>query len=180
MLTLGVIADTHIPDRLKTLPPQIFDIFHGVTAILHAGDVSAPRVLAELAQIAPVYAVAGNRDIGLGLPLDRVLEFDGVTIGLTHGHGGWGSYIAEKFAYLARGYQKERFIQIARSRFDGAGVRAIVFGHTHRPVNEWRDGVLMFNPGSFGPDYYSPNNGPAVGLLRIDRSTLMAGIVCLD
>ena len=41
----------------------------GVDAILHAGDISRPRVLAQLAEIAPVHAVAGNRDWGLGLPL---------------------------------------------------------------------------------------------------------------
>ena len=68
-LTLGVISDTHVPDRVRQLDPQAFGIFQaaGVQAILHAGDVSGPQLLAQLEQIAPVYAVKGNRDF-LWLP----------------------------------------------------------------------------------------------------------------
>ena len=38
-LTVGVLADTHLPFRLKRLPGEIMDIFRGVDLILHAGDV---------------------------------------------------------------------------------------------------------------------------------------------
>jgi putative phosphoesterase len=67
MTTLGVLADTHIPDRVPTLNPRVIQVFRQaqVSAILHAGDVSVPQVLAELEKIAQVYAVRGNRDIFL-------------------------------------------------------------------------------------------------------------------
>ena len=42
MSTLGVITDTHIPQRIKTLPPRVFEVFRGVDRILHAGDINAP------------------------------------------------------------------------------------------------------------------------------------------
>src|SRR5512143_3962257 len=96
MTTLGVIADSHIPDRMRDLPQGVYPALAGVEAILHAGDVCTQRVLDALAAIAPVYAVAGNRDFFLKLPLERQLTFDGVTIGLTHGHGGWRGYLREK------------------------------------------------------------------------------------
>ena len=45
MTSLGVLADTHIPDRVPELDPQIIQVFRraGVAAILHAGDVSAAK-----------------------------------------------------------------------------------------------------------------------------------------
>lgn len=176
-MTLGVIADTHIPDRLSALPPEVNDVFHGVTAILHAGDVSAPWVLEELGALAPVFAVAGNTDIRLNLPPDRLLEFGGARIGLTHGHGGWGQYLWQKVVYLAAGYDVTRYVRLARSRF--GAVEAIVFGHTHRSVNRCEDGILMFNPGSLGPDYFPPQRGPTVGLLHILNGQVSAEIVSL-
>ena len=177
VLTIGVVADTHIPDRMRAIPERVYGIFDGVTAILHAGDLSAPRVLDDLGRIAPVHAVAGNSDfLRLRLPLNRVLEFDGVRIGLTHGHGGWGRYLVEKVIYHAAGYRVRRYLRLARSRF--AEVDVVVFGHTHRPMNCWDEGVLMFNPGSLGPDYVPPN-GPAVGLLRIEAGTVLGEIVGL-
>ena len=62
MTTLGVLADTHIPDRVNQLNPRVLEIFQQaeVNAILHAGDVSVPRVLEELGQVAPVHAVRGK------------------------------------------------------------------------------------------------------------------------
>jgi uncharacterized protein len=177
-ITLGVIADTHVPDRMAALPPEIADVFRGVTAILHAGDVSEPSVLDELACIAPVHAVAGNTDVlHQRLPTDLLLEFGGARIGLTHGHGGWGQYLWQKAVYLAAGYDVTRYMRLARARF--GPVDAVVFGHTHRPVNVVYQGVLIFNPGSVAPDYFPPDGGAAVGLLHIEAGRVRGEIVRL-
>ena len=81
VIYIGVIADTHIPDRLPKLHPGILDLLqkHGVSQILHAGDICTPRVLDELAQIAPVMAVKGNRDFIFNdnLPLVQHLQVKG-------------------------------------------------------------------------------------------------------
>jgi uncharacterized protein len=174
---IGVLTDTHVGDRVRALASGVLEALAGVDAILHAGDVTRRRVLDELAQVAPVHAVAGNRDFGLRLPLDRVLEFDGVRLGLTHGHGGWLGYLHEKALYLTVGYYMERYIQRVRARFAGQGVQAIIFGHSHRPVNAVVDGVLLFNPGSAGPDYYGPHHGPAIGRLTISGGAIRGEIV---
>ena len=164
-------------DRLRELTPGVLEALAGVDAILHAGDVVRRRVLDQLAEVAPVQAVAGNRDFGLGLPLDRVLEFEGVRLGLTHGHGGWLGYAREKLLYVTVGYHLSRYVQQVRARFAGQGVQAIVFGHSHRQVNVVVDGVLLFNPGSAGPDYYGPLHGPSVGRLTIDGGAVRGEIV---
>ena len=181
MVTLGVVADTHVPDRLRTLPPALWEALAGVDVILHAGDISLPEVLTALEQVAPVYAVAGNSDFRLRLPLDRVLTFEGVQVGLTHGHVGWRQYAPARLRTLLFGDERapsvaraRAFLQQMRRRF--AEVQVIVFGHTHRPVNERLDGVLMFNPGSLGPDYRAPQ-GPAIGRLVIADGAVRATII---
>ena len=92
-ITLGLIADTHIPDRRSSLHPQILTAFKeaGVAAILHAGDICSPQVLERLETVAPVYAVRGNRDWVLlrHLPSTRLLEFGGIRVAMAHGHGRW-------------------------------------------------------------------------------------------
>ncbi len=174
------MADTHVPDRLRRLPAGLAAALDGVEAILHAGDVTTRRVLDELAAIAPVHAVAGNRDFTLGLPLDRVLEYGGVRLGITHGHGGLLGYLREKVLYLTVGFYMPRYLRQVRARFDGQAVQAIIFGHSHRAVNAVVDGVLLFNPGSVAPDYHAPYRAPTVGILTIAGGVVQGEIVPLN
>ena len=177
---IGVVADTHIPDRLKKLPPSVFEKLRGVDVILHAGDLSAAHVVKDLETIAPVLTVQGNRDIitryGWTLPTDRLIEIGEVRIGLTHGHGGVKGYIAEKLRYHTLGYNVERTVDRVQSRFKD--VEAVVFGHTHRPYNKMCNGVLIFNPGSVGPDYYT-RYGAGVGIITINNSAVRGEIIPL-
>ncbi len=137
-----------------------------VDAILHAGDISIRSVLDQLQDIAPVYAVRGNRDwFALRLlPMELTLEFEGVPIGLMHGHGSLGDYLLDKAKSLAQGTQPERYLRRAFKAFPGAKV--VIFGHTHFPINRWVDGRLYFNPGSAGfPAHKAP--AASVGILHI-------------
>jgi len=167
LLTAGVISDTHIPDRVDRIHPQILPIFRDahVDKILHAGDISIPSVLEELEQVAPVLAVRGNRDLVFdsSLPKLRLIELAGVKVALMHGHGGWINYFRDKLVYFRDGYQLERYIPKLINAAPGAGV--IIFGHTHFPENFWRDGKLLFNPGSASSSI-SRKLGPSVGILR--------------
>lgn len=168
-LVLGVISDTHIPDRVRHLHPQVVQRFRsaGVTAILHAGDISSPKVLDQLNQVAPVFAVRGNRDWLLlsKLPLSSMLNFGGIRIALTHGHGRWWNYFIDRIYFMFQGYRLERFLPRLQASFPEAQV--IVFGHTHHSLNRWSNGQLLFNPGSpHCPD--NKNEAPSIGFLRID------------
>ena len=181
MTTLGIVADTHVPQRLAQLPDRLADALRGVDLILHAGDITSRQVLIELEKIAPVQAVAGNADLlGHGLPLTRVIEIEGHRIGLVHGHGGWAKYLAGKVRDRL-GYREEYYLKIVAASFgqvDAARIDTIVFGHTHRVFIEVRSGVLLFNPGPVAPDYYN-TPGPQIGLLHITPSAIEPAIVAL-
>lgn len=182
MLTLGVIADTHIPDRARRLHPHIFHIFRDaqVAAILHAGDLSTRKVIRQLETAAPLYVVRGNRDLLLrGLPQTQRLTFEGVTIGLTHGHGGWPRYLKVKVQSLVKRLPKFSYYEdIARRMLPDTDV--VILGHNHAPANRYQDGQLIFNPGSpCCPNKFIPGLKPSVGLLHIDGSNVEGQIVFL-
>jgi putative phosphoesterase len=170
MITLGVLADTHIPDRASELPPQVLQRFTAakVTTILHAGDVSVPGVLKQLGEIAPVYAVRGNRDIFAlrQLPMQVRLNFQGISIGLAHGHGTFSRYLVDKIQRQAHGRLVERYVQRMLLTFPQVDV--IVFGHLHVPCNLRIHGKLLFNPGS--TSYPWPRSDPPTfGLLHLEQ-----------
>ena len=176
MTRIGVLADTHVPDRRRSLHPDVLRVFQSarVETILHAGDVSTPSVLAQLEEIAPVHAVRGNRDwVALGhLPHYCRLNVAGVEIGLSHGHGRPLNYAIDRVDYLLRGYRLDLFRPRLLTAFPQAKV--IVFGHTHRPLNHWEDGVLLFNPGS--PHFPDRKDiTPSVGILHINAEGEVEG-----
>ena len=61
-MLIGLISDTHIPDRARELPEKVIEAFENVELIIHAGDLTSPKVIEELENIAPVMAVQGNMD----------------------------------------------------------------------------------------------------------------------
>ena len=71
-MKIGLISDTHIPDRLSLLPENVIKAFEGVDLILHAGDVTDYEVIEKLEKIAPVLAVEGNMDRRYGKLEDKV------------------------------------------------------------------------------------------------------------
>jgi uncharacterized protein len=169
MATLGVLSDTHIPDRARELPPRLLEIFRSeeVDAILHAGDICTASVLQELEQIAPVHAVCGNRDIYTlrHLPAQVNLTFAGFKVGMVHGHGRLHNYLADKAHFLVFGLQEDRYKKRVIEALPGVDV--MVFGHLHHRIYEWVEGVLLLNPGSACcPDGYS-GNPPSVVVLRL-------------
>ena len=132
-MLIGLISDTHIPDRAKILPQNVIDAFKDVDLILHAGDLTSPRVIEELERIAPVMAVQGNMDRanGINLPQAKTLEAEGLKIGVIHGEV-YPRADTQQLVYLA----KELDVDI------------LVSGHSHQPKIEKTDGVLLINPGS--------------------------------
>jgi uncharacterized protein len=131
-LRLALIADTHMPRGDRRLPGRCLELLQGADLIVHAGDFSATEVLEELRAIGPVIAVHGNVDepeLRQALPEAASFEAGGATIGVVHDAG------------PSRG-RLERL----RARFPDAD--AVVFGHSHMPLHEAREGFQIFNPGS--------------------------------
>jgi putative phosphoesterase len=133
-MRIGIISDTHIPSRSRELPTFVAKAFAGVDKILHAGDINDYSVLRALNAIAPTEAVAGNTDlpgVAESLGFELLLDLAGYRVGLTHGHLGRGKSTSER----------------AFNTFLGRA-DVVVFGHSHKPLNRMRDGVLLLNPGS--------------------------------
>lgn len=149
---VGVISDTHIP-QFKKLPEATWQHFAGVELIIHAGDLSILRVIAELETIAPVVAVQGNieeEEVMRTLPIKREIVVGHCRIGIVH--------------ILGDAHTRER---VARQEFPNA--RCVVFGHSHIPWNQEYDGLLLFNPGSATDRRRRPQC--SIGLLHIDDET---------
>ena len=148
MTRIGVVADTHCPEFNPHLPPRLLELLNGVDLILHAGDVTGPEAIAELEKIAPVQAVRGDHDDGLGLPAVREITVDGRRIALVHGNRSrWLEEPATFLWTVTLGLYKPHGGLPAdlRRRFPDADV--IVYGHTHRALIDGSRSPLVFNPG---------------------------------
>jgi putative phosphoesterase len=136
-MKIGVISDTHV-SSFDELNDKIITALAEVDLIVHAGDFVVKDVLDGLKQMGQVRAVRGNMDSdelkGI-LPEKELLEIGGRKIGIIHG---WGSPygIDDRVGNVF------------------SGVDIIIYGHSHYPQNEIKNGVLFFNPGqarsSFG------------------------------
>lgn len=167
-IRIGVISDTHVPDRVSALHPDIIPSFKelNVNMIVHAGDISSPVVIRQLEEAAPVHYVQGNRDWWRfkDLPAEKWLNINEVRIMISHGHGRLSTYLWEKIPIIFFGYRFERFYKKfskAINEFD-----IVIFGHSHRAENKWVDGKLFFNPGS-ASDFGYLKQGPSIGLIEI-------------
>jgi putative phosphoesterase len=132
-MRLAIISDTHIPRGARVIPPACLDRCRTADAILHAGDLADLSVLRLLQSLGPpVHAICGNVDkpaVRAVLPDRLELELAGVRVGMTHIPG------------PAEG-------RLARLQAAFPECAAVIFGHTHMPEHESRDGFQIFNPGS--------------------------------
>jgi hypothetical protein len=152
LFNIGVISDTH-----GLLRPQATELLRGSEAIIHAGDVGDADILVDLEKIAPVTAVRGNIDTAVWskkLPETNVLE-----------HGGMSIYVLHE-------------VQRLDLNPSIAGFSAVVFGHSHKPLIEWREGVLFFNPGSAGPRRFQLPI--SVGRLVLNKGKLTPELIELE
>jgi uncharacterized protein len=149
-MRIGVISDTHIPIVCDDLPLKLKQYFKGVDMILHAGDLVDYCVIDQLLAYCPkVEAVCGNMDspqLQTKLPTKKIIQAGKYTIGLTHG---WGppQNIADRVAKEFK------------------NVDIIVFGHSHKPMNEKKNGILFFNPGSATDKI---NSNGTIGILELN------------
>lgn len=125
MIRVGLISDTH-----GLLRPEAAAFLRGCDQIVHGGDIGHAGILEELAAIAPVTAVRGNND-----------------------RDAWADGIRETELFSIGDIHIYAIHDLSRIDIDpaAAGVRAVVSGHSHKPVVEDRGGILFINPGSAGP-----------------------------
>jgi putative phosphoesterase len=149
---VGVISDTH-----GLLRPEALAALRGSNQIIHAGDIGDPGILDKLSEIAPVTAVRGNVDHcawANKIPTANVLEIGEISIYVLHS------------------------IQELDLKPEAAKFAAVVYGHSHVPKQEWKNGVLYFNPGSAGPRRFKLP--VSVGRITIEDGGIDAKILLLE
>ena len=150
-MKLAILSDTH-----GLLRPEVVEHLKSADAILHAGDINTQAIVDQMADIAPLYIVRGNNDKAWAeaIPHDLTVTLGGVTFVLVHN-------------------KKERPA--------GPGqVDAVVFGHSHKYVQEEKDGLLWLNPGSCGPRRFHQEitmmmAEAADGRIRVEKITIPHG-----
>jgi putative phosphoesterase len=132
------------------------ELLRGSEHIIHAGDIGAPEIVGELEKIAPVSAIRGNVDTqawARRFAETEVVELSGVFLYVIHD------------------------VNAIDLNPKAAGFAAVISGHSHKPKQEAKDGVLYFNPGSAGPRRFKLPI--SVGRLTISEGQLIGEILPL-
>jgi len=176
---IGLVSDTHMPERCPALPAALDDALRGVDLLLHAGDVGELWVLDRLSAIAPVVAVHGNDDTADAqreLPYQQALVVAGQRIVLAHAHYPDRAQELEARRNDAWGPKLERRAALGQR----ADASIVVFGHTHVPMALQHGEVLLVNPGAIAaPNYVTRQRLQSVALLFI-RDDGMPTVVHID
>src|SRR5689334_3814589 len=108
---IGVISDTH-----GKLDEQVFDLFKGVSRIVHAGDIGDEELIWRLESLAPVIAVRGNNDADtMCFPNERLAVINKRTF-----------YVRHQFATIEKMTAAQQ--RIIEQRMPDI----VVFGHSHQ------------------------------------------------
>ena len=158
-MLIGVISDTHIPERALKIPEPVFKAFEDVEVIFHAGDLVSMDVLHELENLAPTLCVQGNVDrmCGLKLPKQETVTIEGIKIGIDHGEV----------------YPRGDTLQLKYIGME-MGVDVLITGHTHASFIKEVGNILLLNPGSPTVPRMSD---PSVMVLEIKDKKLDAKII---
>jgi putative phosphoesterase len=147
-IRIGLISDTHMPERWAVLPTAVFSTLAHVDLLLHAGDVGELWVLDQLSAIAPVIAVHGNDDTAAAqreLPAQQIITIAGQRILLWHSHY---PDRAEEMASRRVDQSLQQKLRRTVQQAQRAGASIAVFGHWHIPLVAVLDGVTVINPGA--------------------------------
>ena len=165
-ILIGLLSDTHIPQRTSRIPSVVIEDFkkRNVDYVFHMGDFTSFEVYERLIETFgsdKVVAVRGNMDFDSNLKqtLPEKLEFNiyNFKVLMLHGMGGPNIIIKRLIKKL----------DLLNSDYD-----IVIFGHTHRPVKEKSNGILFFNPGTTTPIDNKFTVISSYGYLKITRDAI--------
>ncbi|MCW8828951.1 MAG: metallophosphatase family protein [Gammaproteobacteria bacterium] len=154
-LRIALLSDTH-----GVLDGRVAAVIEGSDWIVHAGDIGNAEVLHQLARLGDkLVAVRGNNDtpshwpqqdhaILTALPHERSIALPGGELLVLHGHR--INPAAQRHSRL-------------RERYPAA--RAVVYGHSHRLVEDIEQGPWVLNPGAAGRA--RTHGGPSCLILQV-------------
>lgn len=144
-----VVSDTH--GHTKNLE-RVLEKVGDIDLFIHCGDLEGGEDYIRALVDVPCYMVAGNNDWFSDLQREMEISVDDYRIWITHGNN-YGASMGP-----------ERLLEEAAAR----NVDVVLYGHTHRPLIEYQDNIVIVNPGSLS---YPRQNGrkPSYLIMEIDR-----------
>lgn len=149
-MKIGLISDTHGLMRAEAL-----DALRGCDHLVHAGDIGKPQILEALRELAPLTVVRGNND--------AKEQWPGVAVEHHLRLGEIGLYVTHELADVPQTLPP--------------GTDVVITGHSHKPLQQQRHGVLFVNPGSAGPRRFKLPI--SVALLHVERRELRVEFIHL-
>jgi hypothetical protein len=138
---IAIISDTH-----SLIRPEITEKIKECELILHAGDIASEETAERIRNLGETYFVRGNADKGSwasDIPVTLEVELFGLNIFMVHNKK-----------------------QIPESESD---CDIVIYGHSHKYAEEYKNGICYFNPGSCGPRRFHQEVTMAV--LSVDDET---------
>jgi putative phosphoesterase len=148
-----LVSDTHrnteVLDYLRRTYPD-------ADAFVHCGDLEIP-----FERAADFIAVRGNMDFDPQYPWERVEEFEGNRVLITHGHGYLKPWDRDDLTPLSTAAKQNQ-------------CSAVFFGHNHISVDETVNGIHILNPGAISrpKDFRFPY--PTYMVLNITKDGIQA------
>lgn len=124
-----IVSDTH---RHNENYFRVLERVGQIDMVIHCGDAEGSEYILQEAAKCPLHIVMGNNDFFSNLPKELDLEVAGKKILVTHGH----------YYYVSSGHE------LLKDEGKARGYDIIMYGHTHRPVIDRSDGMIVLNPGS--------------------------------
>lgn len=153
-----IISDTH--RNLSNVYKVINSISNMIDCVIHCGDVvdDADALRAGYSNL-KIYNVRGNCDYGSTVPDEDIFVIDGKRFFVTHGdlYGvNWG---IDRICYRAAEVEAD----------------VCLYGHTHIPLVENYNGIVIMNPGSLS----SPrgNSTYSYGIVKIEEGIITPSII---
>lgn len=124
-----IVSDTHGKHRSLR---EVVEKVGYVDGMFHLGDVE--KGLDDISEMIdyPFYGVKGNNDFGVLLEDEKIVPIGEHRVFMTHGH---------RYSLF---FGVDRLVALAKEK----GCDVVLFGHTHVPYLEEKDGVWIANPGS--------------------------------
>ncbi len=153
-----VISDTH--RNMSRVYSTMKDIRDKIDAVIHCGDV-VEDVMALRSRYSDldIYNVRGNCDYGSGVPNEDIFVIGGKKFFVTHGDMYGVSWNTDRICYRAA----------------EVGADVCLYGHTHIPLIENYNGIVVMNPGS--PTAPRGGGSYSYGIIKIENGIITPSIV---
>lgn len=146
-----IVSDTHGKNKNLEL---VLEREKKIDMLIHLGDVEGSELYISRCLECPVEIIAGNNDFFSSLEKERVLILGKYKVLMTHGHN----------------YYVNEGLEEAYKEAQARGIDIFMFGHTHRPILENKNGIILLNPGSLS---YPRQEGrlPSYAVMEVDAES---------